>query len=73
MSVTVEMQNTDDSRVGREILVVVEHLLGDRPGEWRVLIDTCQSQNAPAEWTVSTSRRGGVNLEIRTHRHCETR
>lgn len=38
MPVTVEMQNTGDSRVGREILVVVEHLLGDRPGEWRVLI-----------------------------------
>lgn len=38
MPVTVEMQNTGDSRAGREILVVVEHLLGDRPGEWRVLI-----------------------------------
>jgi hypothetical protein len=64
MAVTVEMQNTGDSRVGREILVVVEHLRGDRPGEWRVLIDLPVTKCPSAEWTVSMSRRGGVNLEI---------
>ena len=62
MSVTVEMQNTGDSRVGREILVVVEHLLGDRPGEWWVLIDTCQSQNAPPQ--NGRFQRHGVVVSI---------
>jgi hypothetical protein len=36
--VTVEMQNTGDSQVRREILVVLEHLFGDRRGDWRVQI-----------------------------------
>jgi hypothetical protein len=38
MPVTVEIQNTGDSRRRREILVVIEHLLGDRAGDWRVSI-----------------------------------
>ena len=36
MAVTIEMQNTGDSRARREILVSVEHLLSDVAGEWRV-------------------------------------
>jgi hypothetical protein len=38
MPVTVEMQNTGDSRGRREILVAIEHVLSDRPGDWRVFI-----------------------------------
>lgn len=38
MPVTVDIQNTGDSRRRREILVVIEHLLGSRPGDWRVSI-----------------------------------
>ena len=38
MPATVEMQNTGDSRRRKEILVVIEHLLSDKPGDWRVFI-----------------------------------
>jgi hypothetical protein len=38
MPVTVEMHNTGDSKGDTEILVVIEHLLSDRPGDWRVFI-----------------------------------
>jgi len=38
MAVTVEMQNTGDSRARREILAGVEHVLSDAAGEWRVSI-----------------------------------
>jgi hypothetical protein len=38
MAVTVEMQNTDDSRTGSEILAAVEHVLSEVTGEWRVFI-----------------------------------
>lgn len=33
---TVEMQNTGDSRMGSEILAGVEHVLSEVAGEWRV-------------------------------------
>jgi len=36
--VTIEMQNTGDSRARREILAGVEHVLSDVAGEWRVSI-----------------------------------
>jgi hypothetical protein len=38
MTVTIEMQNTGDSRVRGEILAGVEHVLSDLAGEWRVSI-----------------------------------
>jgi hypothetical protein len=38
MTVVVEMQNTGDSRARAEIALVIEHVLSDRPGEWRVSI-----------------------------------
>jgi hypothetical protein len=38
MAVVVEMQNTGDSRARAEIALVIEHVLCDRPGEWRVSI-----------------------------------
>jgi hypothetical protein len=38
MAVTIEMQNTGDSRARREILAGVEHVLSDLAGEWRVSI-----------------------------------
>jgi hypothetical protein len=38
MAVTIEMQNTGDSRTRSEILAGVEHVLSDMPGEWRVSI-----------------------------------
>jgi hypothetical protein len=38
MGVTVELQNLGDAQLGREIAVNVEHVLSDKPGEWRVSI-----------------------------------
>ena len=35
---TIEMQNTGDSRARGEILAGVEHVLSDVAGEWRVSI-----------------------------------
>ena len=35
---TIEMQNTGDSRARREILAGVEHVLSDVVGEWPVAI-----------------------------------
>ena len=32
------MQNTGDPRARAEIVAVLEHMLSDRPGEWRVSI-----------------------------------
>jgi len=32
------MQNTGDLRARGEIVTVIEHVLSDRPGEWRVSI-----------------------------------
>ena len=38
MAVMIEMQNTGDPRARGEIVAVIEHVLSDRPGEWRVSI-----------------------------------
>lgn len=38
MSVTVDLQNIGDVPVRSEIVAIVEHVLSDRPGVWRVTI-----------------------------------
>jgi hypothetical protein len=38
MTAVVEMQNTGDTEVQRDVVAIVEHVLSDRPGDWRVLI-----------------------------------
>ena len=38
MAARVEMQNTGDPRTRGEIAALIEHVLSDRPGEWRVSI-----------------------------------
>jgi hypothetical protein len=38
MAVTVEMQNTGDSVARAEVIAVIEHVLADRRGDWRVSI-----------------------------------
>jgi hypothetical protein len=38
MAVAVEMHNTGDSELQRDVVVMVEHVLSDRPGNWRVSI-----------------------------------
>jgi hypothetical protein len=38
MAVSVEMHNTGDPALQRDVVVMVEHVLADRPGTWRVVI-----------------------------------
>ena len=38
MAVMVEMQNTGDPNLQADVRAVIEHVLADRPGDWRVLI-----------------------------------
>jgi len=38
MAVTIEMHNTGNPEVQRDVVAIVEHVLSDRPGDWRVLI-----------------------------------
>src|SRR2546428_5582434 len=35
MAVTVEMQNTGDPGLQREVVATIEHVLSDRAGDWR--------------------------------------
>jgi hypothetical protein len=38
MPVIVEMQNTGDPGLRTEVVAMLEHILSERPGEWRVSI-----------------------------------
>lgn len=38
MAVRVEVHNTGDLELQRDVVASVEHILSDRPGEWQVLI-----------------------------------
>ena len=38
MPVTVEMHNTGDAESRRDVVAMIEHVLSDRSGDWRVLI-----------------------------------
>ena len=38
MALTVEMYNTGDAPTSREIVAVIEHVLSEKPGAWRVSI-----------------------------------
>jgi hypothetical protein len=38
MTVAVEMQNTGDAGVQRDVIAMIEHVLADRPGDWQVSI-----------------------------------
>jgi hypothetical protein len=45
MAVSVEMHHTGDSGSQREVVAVIEHMLADRPGGWRVLIVGSQAND----------------------------
>jgi hypothetical protein len=38
MAVTVEMHNTADAASQRDVIAMIEHVLSERPGDWRVVI-----------------------------------
>jgi hypothetical protein len=45
MAVTVEMHNTGDPTLQRDVVAIVEHVLADRPGDWRVVIVGSQAND----------------------------
>jgi hypothetical protein len=45
MAVAVEMQNTGDPEHQRDVVAIVEHVLSDRPGDWRVSINGSQDSD----------------------------
>ncbi len=38
MPVMVEMHNTGDAESQRDVVARIEHILSERPGDWRVMI-----------------------------------
>lgn len=38
MAVVVEIHNTGDPELQRDVVAMIEHVLSDRPGDWRVSI-----------------------------------
>jgi hypothetical protein len=45
MPVSVEMQHAGDPNMQAEVRVVIEHVLADRPGDWRVSIMGSQAND----------------------------
>jgi len=45
MAVTVEMQNTGDPTLQRELEAIIEHIFADRTGDWRVVIIGSQAND----------------------------
>ena len=45
MAVVVEMQNTGSEEVQRDVAAMVEHVLAERPGDWRVSIIGSQARD----------------------------
>ena len=45
MSVSVEMHNTGDPTLQMEVRAMVEHLLADRRGDWRIFIVGTQASD----------------------------
>jgi hypothetical protein len=52
MGATVEMHNTGDAERRRDVVAIVEHVLSDRPGDWRVFIIGSQA-NDPWEMKIT--------------------
>ena len=45
MAVTVEMHNTGDTQLQRDVTAMIEHVLSDRSGDWRVVISGSQGSD----------------------------
>ena len=45
MAVTVEMHHTGDAERQRDVVAMVEHVLSDRPGDWKLSIIGSQAND----------------------------
>jgi precorrin-3B methylase len=56
MPVCVEFHNTGDATMRSEVQAVIEHVLSDRPGEWRVsIVGSC----AREDWEIKIEGLNG--------------
>ena len=56
MTVLVELHSTGDVVTGQEVQAMVEHVLSDRPGEWRVSI---VGSRANEDWEMKVEGPNG--------------
>ena len=56
MSVVVEFHNTGDATIRSEVQVVIEHILSDRPGDWRVSV---VGSRAKEDWEIKVEGPNG--------------
>jgi hypothetical protein len=56
MVVSVELHNIGDVAIGSELQAVVEHVLSDRPGGWRVSIIGSRTNDS---WEMKVEGRNG--------------
>jgi hypothetical protein len=56
MSVVVEFHNTGDATIRSEVQVVIEHILSDRPGDWRVWV---VGSRAKEDWEIKVEGPNG--------------
>ena len=52
----VELHNTGDATIRTEVQVIIEHVLSDRPGEWRVSI---VGSRAKEDWEMKVEGPNG--------------
>jgi hypothetical protein len=45
MAVTVEMHNTGEVESRRDVIAMIEHVLSERPGDWRAVIIGSQAND----------------------------
>jgi hypothetical protein len=56
MSMPVELHNTDDATLKTEVPDVVEHVLGEQPGDWSVSI---VGSRAREDWVMKPEEPNG--------------
>jgi len=56
MAVLVEMHHTGEAASQREVAAVIEHVLADRPGDWRVSIVGSQGND---QWEMKIAGPNG--------------
>ena len=67
MSVTVEMHHTGDAEQRRDVLAMIEHVLSDRPGDWRVSIIGSQGSD---RWEMKIFRPNAFEAVLHAGRDC---
>ena len=74
MAVRVEMHNTGDPELQRDVVASVEHVLSDRPGDWQVLIVGSQGSD---RWEMKilgpNAFERSYTLEKTSGEHCSSR